>query len=128
MNEESQSTQDKPNFSDVGVDDTKPSPVQSNDTVSHDGFRGGLLRVSVLSWAVFIINLTATIYFSTSSNSRKQDSPTSASLFTGDCNKVKSLGQWAHLVINILSTALLGASNYGLQVGRVHPFLVHHHI
>ena len=38
-----------------------------------------------------------------------------AILFEGDCSKVKHLNTWLHLLINILSTILLGASNYSIQ-------------
>ena len=33
----------------------------------------------------------------------------------GDCERTKSLNLWIHLAINVLSTALLGASNYSMQ-------------
>ena len=34
----------------------------------------------------------------------------------GDCTSTKRLSQWLHLLINILSTILLGASNYSMQI------------
>lgn len=37
-----------------------------------------------------------------------------AVLFTGDCEKSKQISTGIHLVINILGTVLLGASNYGM--------------
>jgi len=33
----------------------------------------------------------------------------------GPCNIIKKTGLWLHIAINILSTALLGASNYCMQ-------------
>ena len=33
----------------------------------------------------------------------------------GDCSATKRLDTWFHLLINILSTVLLGASNYSMQ-------------
>ena len=36
-------------------------------------------------------------------------------IYIGDCSKVKSLDRWLHLVINILGTALLSASNFNMQ-------------
>ncbi|KAL4885232.1 hypothetical protein BJY04DRAFT_205441 [Aspergillus karnatakaensis] len=36
-------------------------------------------------------------------------------LYEGDCETVKRLSTGLHLLINILSTVLLGASNYGMQ-------------
>jgi hypothetical protein len=39
-----------------------------------------------------------------------------ATVFSGDCTKVKTLTVVAHLLINVLSTLLLGASHYAMQV------------
>ncbi|KAL5050120.1 hypothetical protein BDW71DRAFT_195051 [Aspergillus fruticulosus] len=36
-------------------------------------------------------------------------------LYEGDCDRVRHLSTGLHLLINILSTTLLGASNYGMQ-------------
>lgn len=36
-------------------------------------------------------------------------------ILDGDCSKAKKLSLWLHLAINILSTLLLGASNYCMQ-------------
>lgn len=38
-----------------------------------------------------------------------------ATLDDGDCGTTKRLDLWLHLLINILSTILLGASNYSMQ-------------
>lgn len=35
-------------------------------------------------------------------------------LYEGDCDRVRHLSTGLHLLINILSTTLLGASNYGM--------------
>lgn len=37
-------------------------------------------------------------------------------LYMGDCTTVKRINQWSHLAINILSTLLLGSSNYCMQL------------
>ncbi|PFH60353.1 hypothetical protein XA68_11095 [Ophiocordyceps unilateralis] len=37
-------------------------------------------------------------------------------IFQGDCEAVKRLNQWLHLVINLLSTGMLSASNYCMQL------------
>ena len=37
-------------------------------------------------------------------------------LFDGDCDEMKKIDTWSHLAINLLSTLLLGASNYAMQV------------
>lgn len=36
-------------------------------------------------------------------------------LYQGDCDSAKRIELWLHLLINILSTLLLGASNYYMQ-------------
>jgi hypothetical protein len=41
-------------------------------------------------------------------------------LYEGDCDRVRHLSTGLHLLINILSTGLLGASNYGMVTKR--PF------
>ena len=37
-------------------------------------------------------------------------------LFRGDCNEMKKIDTMSHFAINLLSTLLLGASNYAMQV------------
>ena len=36
-------------------------------------------------------------------------------LISGDCTRSKSWALWLHMAINVLSTILLGASNYTMQ-------------
>jgi hypothetical protein len=76
------------------------------------GWRPVILRGAILAFVVFIFNLVLTIAAlvkpkSLSNGHRK--------IFEGDCNKVKQLDIGLHLVINVLSTILLGASNYAMQ-------------
>jgi hypothetical protein len=37
-------------------------------------------------------------------------------LYDGDCSKIRGINIGVHLVINILSTILIGASNYTMQI------------
>ncbi|KAH6889399.1 hypothetical protein B0T10DRAFT_606713 [Thelonectria olida] len=37
-------------------------------------------------------------------------------IYEGDCQTVKDLDQWIHLLINLLGTGMLGASNYCMQL------------
>ena len=39
-----------------------------------------------------------------------------ANLYEGDCNRVSTLDTWVHVGINILSSLLLGGSNYCMQI------------
>ena len=60
---------------------------------------------------VFVLNLILTIW-------AVLRSPVQNGLGTlqdGSCKRTASLTFWAHLVINVLSTLLLGASNYSMQ-------------
>jgi hypothetical protein len=76
------------------------------------GWRSGILRGSILAFAVLMINLLliviATVKSRSPSNSQKI-------MYEGDCDKVKQMDIGLHLVINILSSLLLGASNYAMQ-------------
>jgi hypothetical protein len=37
-------------------------------------------------------------------------------LYEGDCGEMKTIDTWSHFGINVLSTLILGASNYAMQV------------
>ena len=62
--------------------------------------------------AVLFLNLTLTIWaiqtFGTADGS--------GTLFEGDCTKTRKASTWIHLAINVLSTLLIGASNYCMQI------------
>lgn len=66
-------------------------------------------------FVVFLINLALVLLAYTHLS---KDSPDNyvRSLYSGDCNQVKRAGTGAHLVINILSTLMLWASNLALQL------------
>lgn len=49
-------------------------------------------------------------------NAKYQTSGGIGTLYMGDCTTVKRINQWSHLAINILSTLLLGSSNYCMQL------------
>jgi hypothetical protein len=59
--------------------------------------------------AILIINTVCTVVASTFSWSNP-----SRDLLS--CSSVKSLNLWLHMAINIMSTAVLGASNYCMQI------------
>lgn len=73
----------------------------------HFGLRCCLLSVTL----VLLFNIAATIVVS----SRHQTVDGVNILQRGDCNTAKRLGTGLHLLINILGTILLGASNYCMQ-------------
>ena len=65
-----------------------------------------------IAFLVFVANLSLTIYALVHFGSRDGV----GLLYTGDCNTVKQLDRWLHLLINVLSTTLLSASNYCMQL------------
>lgn len=60
---------------------------------------------------VFLINLIVTIWAA----ARYDIENGVGTIHDGSCDSTKSLSLWSHLAINVLSTALLSASNYCMQ-------------
>ena len=76
-----------------------------------NGYHFGVLCCAWTSGAVFLLNLVITgwaIHRSGNFNGL-------GTLQEGSCKQSSKLGFWIHLLINILSTALLSASNYAMQ-------------
>lgn len=76
------------------------------------GWRGAIASNAVMACSVFLINLTFLIWAAAKFESQNG----LAIIFNGDCTTARRLSIAAHIVINILSTLLLGASNYAMQV------------
>ncbi|KAF2832862.1 hypothetical protein CC86DRAFT_461346 [Ophiobolus disseminans] len=74
------------------------------------GWRTGVLHFALWSSLVFLINLVATIWGSSSSR------PNRGVFYEGDCKHTKRLNSGIHVLINFLSTILLSGSNYCMQV------------
>jgi hypothetical protein len=66
-------------------------------------------------FAVFLINVVVLSISWFLRNDKTQDTYI-RSVYIGDCNTVKRAGTVAHLVINLLSTLMLGASNLCMQL------------
>ncbi|KAF4626006.1 hypothetical protein G7Y89_g12156 [Cudoniella acicularis] len=73
--------------------------------------RALFLHVVIIS-TIFIINLGLTIY----SMKNFPYSRGSGVIYQGSCDIVKRLDLWLHLLINVLSTLMLMASNYCMQL------------
>ncbi|KAK3987182.1 hypothetical protein QBC44DRAFT_295501 [Cladorrhinum sp. PSN332] len=73
--------------------------------------RAILIHLSIVN-LVFFTNLSLTIFALARYGSQKAV----GLIYEGDCDKVKSLDQWLHLLINLLSTGMLSASNYCMQL------------
>ena len=91
----------------------KIPPCQRRES-KHKCFQGWHMGVALCAFTagtVLVINIFVTIWGSAKFGVH-------GSLVTiqdGDCSKSKKLSLWLHLAINILSTLLLGASNYCMQ-------------
>ena len=71
-----------------------------------------LATCCIISSIVFVVNLTTTILFKTGF---KSDSDL-GTLYHGDCGTSSRLSTGLHLVINLLSTLLIGSSNFCMQL------------
>ncbi|CAG9971465.1 unnamed protein product [Clonostachys byssicola] len=78
------------------------------------GWRGGLSIAAGLTLLILISNITILGVFSSPAY-RRDYSSTTAPIRTGECDDIKKLNIGIHLLINIASTILLGASNYCMQ-------------
>lgn len=67
-----------------------------------------LLSAAIIAWAVFITNLTGSILLQFRSDNNR--------VFTGACSTASKLDSGLHLLINVLSTLLLGACNLTMQL------------
>lgn len=72
------------------------------------GWKFGVITGSVASIVVFPINLAFTLW----GLGHRANEDGIRALYEGDCEKVHRLSVGGHLLINILSTILLSASNY----------------
>lgn len=66
----------------------------------------------ILVSAVLVINFSLTLY----ANFKYQSVEAVGLLYKGDCNTVRKLNLWLHLLISVLSTLMLSASNFCMQV------------
>jgi hypothetical protein len=76
------------------------------------GWRFGILCGAILAFFVFGVNLSFTIYGGITSET---EDATRKLLYSGNCEEVTKMSIGIHLLINLLSTLLLSASNYGMQ-------------
>ena len=75
------------------------------------GWRFGISVGALLATFVFLVNITVLIWILASYNSQNG----LHTIYEGSCLRVKTSSRWLHLGINLLSTLLLGASNYCMQ-------------
>jgi hypothetical protein len=76
------------------------------------GWRSCILSGTILCLVVFSVNLILTII---ATFSQKDQPGYRKVLYKGNCTKVQRLNAGGHVIISILSTCLLSASNYTMQ-------------
>lgn len=76
------------------------------------GWPVGVSFAAALATVTLLVNFLALILIST----RYKFDEGIAVISEGDCNKVSTLDTWVHVGINILSSLLLGGSNYCMQI------------
>ena len=75
------------------------------------GWRVGVTVCAITAGAVFIVNTIATIW----AVAKFGASGGIGIVQDGSCSKIRTLSTWLHIIINVLSTLLLSASNYTTQ-------------
>ena len=90
----------------------KDPSVPNKSTKYTNGWRFTVVTSIILSVAILILNLALTIW---SYADHSVDTGV-ATIYRGQCNKTKNVVTVLHLAICILSTLLLGASNYCIQI------------
>jgi hypothetical protein len=78
------------------------------------GWRAGALASFIGALSVCLFNLAITIWVWKGEGHEIVGSI--GTLFRGECRRVRNLNVWIHLLVNTLSTLLLCASNYCMQI------------
>lgn len=71
-----------------------------------------LLINTIVVGATLLVNFVLTIFAA----SRYESSNGVGIIYEGNCDTVKSLSLWLHLLVNILGSVMLSASNYCMQL------------
>ncbi|KIX08961.1 uncharacterized protein Z518_00039 [Rhinocladiella mackenziei CBS 650.93] len=95
-----------------GWTSTEKMPIRPASTATmFSGWRGGATSAAGLASISLCINLGVGIWLCT----QGKNAGGLTEVYRGNCNTAKQLSIWVHLAINILSTLLLGGSNYCMQ-------------
>jgi hypothetical protein len=89
-------------------------PQQPDDRRPFSGWRTGVLVSLIGATSVFLLNLILTLWVWR--NGRYEIQGGIGMLLQGSCARVRRLNVWVHLLVNLLSTLLLCASNYCMQI------------
>ncbi|KAF8533700.1 hypothetical protein BDD12DRAFT_759599 [Trichophaea hybrida] len=87
------------------------------DRTSHwrKGWRAGIRLCAIFTTCIFIFNMIISIYVLAKHGSGSAGNGTVV-MYTGKCKTTKRFSLWLHFGINAVSTCLLGAGNYTMQV------------
>ncbi|KAH6661871.1 hypothetical protein B0J14DRAFT_687753 [Halenospora varia] len=91
---------------------SEPHPSNPEVLSPFPGWKGGVVLCTLAAVAVCIVNIVSTVWAVATHHANGGFT----SLYTGSCATTAKMSFWIHLVINILSTTLLSASNYTMQV------------
>lgn len=75
------------------------------------GWRAGAYSAASIALASLIINIAAAIWLKKHPNAKSN----LVEVYNGDCKMAANMDIWVHLLINAVSTLLLGGSNYCMQ-------------
>lgn len=75
------------------------------------GWRAGALTAATLAGISLLVNLVMVSWLA----GHSEDRSTLVELYNGSCSKVEEIDVWAHFALNVVSTLLLGGSNYCMQ-------------
>jgi hypothetical protein len=90
-------------------------PLFSSEKLENfEGWRGGIFWGIGVSSITLVFNLCITIYYTLKSE-RSENGELVARIRSGGCSHNNVLNLACHIIINILSTMLLSASNYCMQ-------------
>ena len=101
--------------------DSEFTREQSNSLLSvwkpvwYTGWHTGVLACATSVTIVLLINISLTVYAATNSEHKTERERGIGTLYSGSCDKSRTIGLWLHLGINVLSTLLLSGSNYTQQ-------------
>lgn len=79
------------------------------------GWRFGILSGMCAALVVLGFNIVIVVFFNHISSSRAPGATPESTIYQGSCGTTRKYSILMHLVINVLSTVLLGASNYAMQ-------------
>ncbi|KAG8676539.1 hypothetical protein FPOAC1_002544 [Fusarium poae] len=96
--------------------DRSVSNISDDSTKKMDDWKVTLISGSCACAVVFAVNLSVTIWSSVSLESGRDGVKTSRRIvYEGSCSKTRNMSLLIHLIINVLGSVLLSASNYGMQ-------------